>query len=314
MTYNSQLPAETARGHFERQASAFANRLSADGSSGWAAEPGRYHLYVSLACPWAHRAVIVRQLKGLQDVVSMSVVDPLRDERGWAFREGRGHGTDPVNGFAFLAEAYAATDPAFAGRFTVPTLWDRQTHRIATNGFRTLDADLATQFDAHAEHPDVDLYPAASRDEIDALDEVVYDDVNNGVYKAGFAGTQEAYEEAVQALFARLDQLDERLAQQRFLVGETLTVADIRLFTTLVRFDTVYAVHFKCNRRRVVDYPNLWGWLRECYQRPGFGDTTDFDHIIRHYYLTHQHLNPGGIVPVGPDLDWAAPHGRDRVG
>jgi putative glutathione S-transferase len=303
----AQLPDETNRkGEFLRQAYVFRDRITADGSSGYPAEPGRYHLYVSLACPWAHRAVIVRRLLGLEDVISLSVVDPIRDERGWAFREGDGHGPDPVNGFAFLSEAYHATDPGYSGRVTVPTLWDRKNSRIVSNNFPDITIDFETQFGAYVTS-DLDLYPTALRDEIDSLNEVVYTDVNNGVYRAGFATTQQAYEEAFDALFARLDALDARLADQRYLVGNQLTEADIRLFTTLVRFDAVYYVHFKCNLRRLVDYRHLWPYARRLYQQPGFGDTTNFDHIKRHYYGTHPAINPSGIVPKGPDIDWSAP-------
>ncbi len=300
-------------GAFVRQPNAFRDRITADGSSGYKAEPGRYHLYVSLACPWAHRSIIVRRLLGLDDVISMSVVDPIRDERGWAFRDGPGYSADPVNGFSFLGDAYLATDPAFEGRYTVPALWDRVTHRIVSNDYPVLTTMIEEAFAAYAT-PGVDLYPQALREEIDAVNAVVYDDVNNGVYKAGFAATQEAYERAFDALFARLDELEKRLARQRFLVGDGLTEADIRLFTTLVRFDAVYYVHFKCNLRRLVDYPNLWAYARDLYQRPGFGDTVNFDHIKRHYYMTHDQLNPSRIVPKGPAMDWLAPHGRERVG
>jgi putative glutathione S-transferase len=306
----AQIPSETATdGRFVRQANAFTNRITADGSSGYKAEPGRYHLYVSLACPWAHRAIIVRRLMGLEDVISMSVVDPIRDERGWAFRDGPGYSQDPVNDFHFLSEAYLATDPHFTGRYTVPALWDRATRRIVTNDYPTLTTTFETAFKDLAT-TDVDLYPERLRDEIDAVNRVVYEDVNNGVYKAGFAATQQAYEEAFDALFARLDWLDERLSDQRYLVGNQLTEADVRLFTTLVRFDAVYYVHFKCNLRRLVDYANLWPYTRDLYQTPGFGDTVNFDHIKRHYYMTHDKLNPTRIVPKGPAMDWLAPHGR----
>ncbi len=307
----AQVPAETGKdGSFVRQPNAFRDRITADGSSGYKAEPGRYHLYVSLACPWAHRAVIVRRLMGIEDVISLSVVDPIRDERGWAFRDGPGHSVDPVNGFQFLSEAYRATDPAFKGRYTVPALWDRATGRIVTNDYPALTTTFETEFTDLAT-ASIDLYPERLREEIDAVNKVVYEDVNNGVYKAGFAATQEAYEEAFDALFARLDWLDERLSRQRYLVGDRLTEADVRLFTTLVRFDAVYYVHFKCNLRRLVDYPNLWPYARDLYQTPGFGDTVNFDHIKRHYYMTHDALNPTRIVPKGPAMDWLAPHDRD---
>lgn len=292
-----------------RQDSRFRETVTADGSSGFRAEPGRYHLYVSLACPWAHRTVIVRRLKGLEDVISMSVVDPVRDERGWAFREGPGHGPDPVNGFAFLSEAYQASDPGFAGRVTVPVLWDRATGRIVNNESAEIIRILNTAFDEWGD-ASVDLYPADLREEIDAVEDRVYHAVNNGVYKAGFATTQAAYEEAFDALFAELDALDRLLRGRRFLVGERRTEADWRLFTTLIRFDAVYVGHFKCNLRRIVDYPALWPYLRDLYQTPGVAETVDFDHIKRHYYVTHDSINPTGIVPKGPELDLSLPHGR----
>ncbi len=311
-----QFSAETdRRGVFVRQPNAFRNRITADGFSGFKAEPGRYHLYVSLACPWAHRSLIVRRLKKLEGVVGMSVVDPIRDERGWAFRESAdgSYGPDPVNGFQFLGEAYLATDPDFKGRFTVPALWDTKTHRIATNDYHTLSTDLATQFEEWAD-TSVDLYPPALHAEIDAINAEVFEHVNNGVYRAGFAASQAAYEEAVEAVFAMLDRLEARLAGQRFLVGDRLTEADIRLFTTLVRFDAVYYVHFKCNLRRLVDYPSLWAYARDLFQHPGFGDTVNWDHVKRHYYMTHDKLNPSRIVPKGPIVDWLAPHGREKLG
>jgi putative glutathione S-transferase len=235
----------------------------------------------------------------------MSVVDPIRDERGWAFRDGPGYAQDTVNGFHFLSEAYLATDPGYTGRYTVPCLWDRQTHRLVSNNFPDITIDFETQFTAFQRPGAPDLYPEPLRAEIDALNAGVYQDVNNGVYKAGFATTQQAYEAAFDALFTRLDELDERLATRRFLLGDMLTEADVRLFTTLVRFDAVYYLHFKCNRRRLVDYPNLWPYARDLYQHPGFGDTTNLDHIKRHYYMTHPALNPTRIVPDGPALDWA---------
>ena len=310
----AQFPAETgADGAFVRQRYTIRDRVTADGSSGFPAEAGRYHLYVSLACPWAHRAVIVRRLLGLEDAVSMSVVDPVRDERGWAFREGRGHGPDPVCAFQFLSEAYLRTDPGYTGRYTVPCLWDRVRGRLVTNNYPDITLDFETQFAAFHRPGAPDLYPEALRPEIDAVNALVYRDVNDGVYKAGFATTQAAYEAAVAALFARLDWLEERLAARRYLVGAQPSEADVRLFTTLARFDAVYVGHFKCNLRRLVDYPNLWGYARDLYQRPGFGDTVDFDHIKRHYYTTHDQLNPSRIVPLGPLVDWDAPHDRARL-
>ncbi len=306
----AQFGAETDEGgRFVRQASRFRDRVTADGSSGFRAEPGRYHLYVSLACPWAHRSIIVRRLKGLEDVISMSVVDPVRDERGWAFRPGRGHGPDPVNGFSFLAEAYAASDPAWSGRVTVPVLWDRETGRIVNNESADVIRMLNSEWDEWGD-PAVDLYPADLREEIDAVNDLVYRTVNNGVYRAGFATTQEAYEEAFDDLFATLAELDRRLGDQRYLAGDSITEADWRLFTTLVRFDAVYVLHFKCNLRRIVDHVFLWPYLRELYQVPGVAETVDLDHIKRHYYLTHDSINPTGIVPRGPELDLTRPHGR----
>lgn len=301
-----------AQGRFVRQRNAFTDRITADGSSGFEAEPGRYHLYVSLACPWAHRAVIVRRLKGLEKVISMSVVDPIRDNRGWAFRDGPDHSIDPVNGFQFLREAYLATDPTYEGRHTVPVLWDRKTNRVVTNDFPEITLQFHTEFEQWAD-PDVDLYPERLRPEIHEVNALVYEHVNNGVYKCGFATTQEAYEDAFDALFTTLDQLEARLARQRYLVGGQLTEADVRLFTTLVRFDVVYYIHFKCNLRRLVDYSNLWAYARDLYQQPGFGDTANFDHIKRHYYMTHPHLNPSRIVPKGPEVHWLIPPLRERV-
>ena len=306
----SQFRAETDEsGRFVRQASRFREMVTADGSSGFRAEPGRYHLYVSHACPWAHRTIIVRRLKGLEDVVSLSVVDPVRDAHGWAFTEGPGHGPDMLNGFAFLSEAYLRSDPGFAGRVTVPVLWDRETGRIVNNESADIIRMLNREFDAWGD-TSLDLYPAGLGDEIDRVNDIVYRTVNNGVYRAGFATTQEAYEEAFDALFATLDRLDRRLGSRRYLVGERITEADWRLFTTLVRFDAVYALHFKCNLRRIVDYPSLWPYLRELYQVPGVAETVNFDHIKRHYYVTHTSLNPTGIVPTGPALDLTQPHGR----
>lgn len=315
MTTAAQFSAETsADGAFMRQRYTIRDRITADGSSGFRAAPGRYHLYVSLACPWAHRAIIVRRLLGLEDVISMSVVDPIRDERGWAFRDGPGYSHDPINGFQFLSEAYKRTDPDYTGRYTVPCLWDRVTGRLVTNNYPDITIDFETQFKAFHKPDAPDLYPEALRPEIDAINAVIYEDVNNGVYKAGFAATQESYAKAVTALFTRLDWIEERLASQRFLVGNQLTEADIRLFTTLARFDSVYVGHFKCNLRRLVDYPNLWGYAHDLYQRPGFGETVNVDHIKRHYYMTHDAINPTRIVPLGPIVDWSTPHDRARFG
>ena len=296
-------------GSFERADSKLREWVTADSSSGFRAEPGRYHLYVSLACPWAHRTVIVRVLKGLEDVVSLSVVDPIRDESGWAFRDVPGAEPDPVNGFSFLSEAYDATDPDYDGRISVPVLWDRETGRIVSNESADVIVMLNEAFDEWSDAT-VDLYPADLRAKIDELNARVYETVNNGVYRAGFATSQEAYEEAVGPMFETLDALDEQLAARRYLFGDRLTLADWRLFTTLVRFDPVYHLHFKCNVRRIVDYPNLWPYLRDLLTIPGVRETVNMDHIKRHYYGTHPSINPHGIVPVGPMLDYDEPSGR----
>ncbi len=305
----AQFRAETgARGEWVRQPNAFSGRVGADGP--FPVESGRYHLIVSLACPWAHRAVIVRRLLGLTDHLSLGVVDPIRDERGWRFTLDDG-GRDPVSGAAYLAELYRATDPSFSGRWTVPVLWDRQTRRIVSNDFPQLTLDFETEWAALHAPGAPDLYPAALRAEIDEVNAVVYADVNNGVYRCGFATSQQAYEAAYERLWARLDWLSERLARQRYLVGDQLTEADVRLFTTLVRFDAVYHGHFKCNRHKLAELPVLWAYARDLFQTPGFGDTVDFDHIKRHYYGTHDKLNPSRIVPAGPDLSgWTSPSGR----
>ena len=286
-----------ASGEFVRQANAFTGRLQP--------EPGRYHLIVSLACPWAHRAVIARRLLGLEDAISLGVVDPIRDEQGWRFTLDP-DGRDPVSGAAYLSELYLATDPSFEGRWTVPSVYDRETRTIVTNDYPQITLDLSTEWDTGRT-----LYPEELRAEIDEVNALVYADVNNGVYRCGFATTQEAYEEAYRRLFARLDRLSERLAGQRYLVGDRITEADVRLFTTLVRFDAVYHGHFKCNRQKLTELPVLWAYARDLFQTPGFGDTTDFDHIKRHYYATHDQLNPTRIVPAGPDLSgWTTPHDR----
>jgi putative glutathione S-transferase len=296
-------------GEFVRPAYPFRGRITADGSSGFPAEPGRYHLYISWACPWAHRSAIVRSLLGLEEIVTLSAVDPVRDGRGWAFRDGPGHSLDPVNGFALLRDAYEATEPGYDGHVSVPVLWDRQTSRIVSNNFPDITIDLETQFGAWS-NGRYDLYPRELRPEIDELNEFVYEAVNNGVYRAGFATTQQAYHEAVVTLFAALDQLEQRLAGQRYLFGDAITEADVRLWVTLARFDCVYYSHFKTNLRRITDYPNLWGYARDLYAVPAFRNTTNFGHIKRHYFTTHPQLNPSRIVPDGPLIDWDEPHGR----
>jgi len=311
----AEFPAESdERGRWVRQESAFRRWVTADGSSEFPAASGRYHLYVSYACPWAHRTIVARRLKGLEEAIGMTVVDPIRDERGWRFTEGPNHGPDPVEGFAFLSEAYRATDPEFDSRVTVPVLWDRETGQIVNNESAEILRMLNAAFDAWADPDAPDLYPEPLREEIDRVNDRVYRDVNDGVYKCGFATTQAAYEEAFEALFDTLDWLDERLSGERYLVGNRMTEADWRLFTTLVRFDPVYTVHFKCNLRRIVDYPALAPYLRDLYQHDAVAATVDFDHIKRHYYLTHETINPKRIVPRGPELDLDAPHGRERLG
>jgi putative glutathione S-transferase len=297
---------------FSRPAYPFQGRVTADGSSGYPAEAGRYHLYISWACPWAQRTAIVRKLLGLEDVISLSVVDPVRDSRGWAFREGDGHGLDPVNGFSFLREAYDATEPGYDGHISVPVFWDKQAGAIVSNNFPDITIDMDTQFGRWAD-PQVRLYPAELRPEIDEINQVVYTAVNNGVYRCGFATTQQAYHEAVTDLFGVLDRLEGRLASRRYLTGPTLTEADVRLWVTLARFDAVYYSHFKTNLRRITDYQNLWGYARDLYALPAFRETTNFDHIKRHYYMTHGSINPTRIVPDGPLLDWDAPHGRGAL-
>lgn len=311
----AQFGQETShRGEWVRQANRFTDRITADGSSGWRAEPGKYHLVVSLACPWAHRSVIVRRLLGLESVLSLGIVDPIRDERGWRFTLDPG-GVDPVTGMAFLSEAYLAADPQFSGRYTVPALIDIDSGEVVTNDYPQITLDLSLEWRRFHRPGAPELYPEDRREEIDEINELVYQNVNNGVYRCGFATSQTAYEEAFDALFTTLDQLSDRLSTQRYLVGDTITEADIRLFTTLVRFDAVYHGHFKCNRHKLTELPVLWAYARDLFQTPGFGETVDFDHIKRHYYGTHDQINPTGIVPAGPDLSgWHTPHGREALG
>jgi putative glutathione S-transferase len=307
----TQMGKETSKGgEFVRQANRFTDRITADGSSGWRAGPGRYRLVVSLACPWAHRSVIVRRLLGLEDAISLAVVDPIRDEKGWRFTLDEG-GRDPVLGLEYLSQAYLATDPEFTGRVTVPSIVDVESGRVVTNDYPRITLDLSTEWREFHRTDAPDLYPEALRAEIDEVIEPIFRNVNNGVYRTGFASTQEAYDEAFDALFAELDRLSARLADRRYLLGDRLTEADVRLFTTLVRFDAVYHGHFKCNRNKLTEMPVLWAYARDLFQTPGFGDTVDFDHIKRHYYGTHEMINPTRIVPRGPDLSgWSEPHGR----
>jgi putative glutathione S-transferase len=291
--------AGSAAGAFERQESVFREWLAA-------AEPGRYHLYVAAACPWCHRTMIVRGLMGLESAVGISYLDPIRDARGWAFTGGRF--VDEIEGMRFLAEAYVATDPASTAHVTAPVLWDRETRRIVNNESSEIIRMFETGAFGGAGEPE--LYPAALAGEIDAINDRVYETLNNGVYRCGFASTQAAYEAAVRPLFDTLDWLEELLGSRRYLLGDQRTEADWRLFPTLVRFDAVYYSHFKCNVRRLVDYPNLWGYTRELYQLPGIAATVELDEIKRHYYVTHRSINPSGIVPLGPAIDFGGPHGR----
>ena len=306
------LHEQAAGGEYTRQQDAFGGWVTENGHSGYPAAKDRYHLYVSWACPWAHRTIIVRKLKQLEDVIGMTVVDPLRDNRGWAFRDGPGHSIDPVNGFTFLSEAYLATDPNYHGRVTVPVLWDIETKRIVSNS----DDDIMRMFNWEFNRltdSSIDLYPEDLRNEIDELNTYIYENVNNGVYRAGFATAQRAYEHAARRLFEALDVLDARLATQRYLFGSRIVETDWRLFVTLIRFDAVYHGHFKCNIRRIADYANLFGYLKDLYQYDGIADTVNFDHIKRHYYMTHDAINPTRIVPLGPDQDLSSLHGRERL-
>jgi len=303
--------ARTVNGEFVRRDSQFRARVTADGSSGFPAAAGRYHLYVSTACPWAHRTLIFRKLKGLEEAISLSIVDPVVVNEGWAFGTGTGCVPDTVNGFHHLYQVYSKAKPDYTGRVSVPVLWDRKTSTIVNNESSEIIRMLGSEFEAFAGSHE-DYCPMVMRAEIDAVNEFVYSNINNGVYRAGFAATQEAYERAFHALFGALDQLESRLARSRYLVGDQVTEADWRLFTTLVRFDAVYYGHFKCNRRRIIDYPNLSNYLCDLYQVPGVAETVDMDHIKRHYYASHLHLNPTGIVPAGPELHLDAPHDRAR--
>ncbi|MFM7423924.1 MAG: glutathione S-transferase family protein [Elainella sp.] len=304
---------EDAKGQFVRPSTTFRNWITADGSSGYQAEANRYHLYVSLACPWAHRTLIMRQLKGLTDAISVSVVDPVIGEHGWEFSDGPGCIPDTVNQARYLWELYIKADQHYTGRVTVPVLWDRQTQTIVNNESREIIRMLDTAFAAVAPGQP-DLYPSPLQAQIDQTIDAIYQPINNGVYRAGFATKQAAYDEAVTQLFEALDHWEQVLGSQRYLCGNQLTEADICLFTTLLRFDPVYYSHFKCNLRRILDYPNLWGYLRDIYQLPGVADTCNLDHIKRHYYISHPKVNPTRIVPQGPILDFTTPHNRDRFG
>ena len=299
------------KGRFLRSETVFRDRITADGSSEFKAEEGRYHLFVSLACPWAHRTLILRKLKGLETSVSASVVAPLMTEKGWEFPAGDGTIPKGLNGREFLWEVYLAARPDYTGRASVPVLWDKQRATIVNNESAEIARMLDTEFDGLGATGDL-FYPEALRRKIDETIEAIYHPINNGVYRAGFAATQEAYGEAVGELFAALDHWEGVLETQRYLCGQEITEADWFLFTTLIRFDVVYYSHFKCNLRRIVDYPNLWNYLRELYQVPGVAETCDFDHIKRHYYWSHETINPTRIVPQGPIIDFGQPHDRAR--
>ncbi len=318
----AQFPAEqTESGEFQRQEDAFRQWISNDGSTPYLAAPGRYHLYVSLACPWASRTVIFRKLKGLEEAIDMTIVDPIRDEKGWAFRDPSGkiplgapfESTDPINGFQFLSEAYKATDPGYSERVTVPVLWDKQTKRIVNNCEDDICRMFDDVFDDFAKNREVNFFPKEIEAEHVKLCGFLYDNVNNGVYRAGFATRQRPYEIACRTLFEALDQLEERLSKSRFLFDGRIVEADWRFFCTLVRFDVVYHGHFKCNLRRIIDYQNLQGYLMDLFQQQGIAETVNFDHIKRHYYMTHTKINPTRIVPIGPALDLGKPHNRERL-
>jgi len=300
-------------GKFERQASKFRDNVSNDEDAKYPVESGRYHLYVSLACPWAHRALIFRKLKGLEEHIDVSVVHPEMLDNGWEFKKYPGATGDKLYGFDYAHQIYTKAKPEITTRVTVPILWDKQTETIVNNESAEIIRIFNSGFNALTSNDD-DYYPEALRQEIDDINEMVYHDINNGVYKAGFATTQKAYEEAVNALFHALDIVEERLSKQRYLVGSNITEADWRLFTTLIRFDAVYHGHFKCNKKQIADYPNIYGYMKELYQVPGVAETVNFDHIKRHYYFSHTMINPTQIIPVGPELDLMSAHGRENIG
>ena len=308
----SRRDQEDEQGRFIRPSTTFRHKITADGSSGFKAESGRYHLYISWACPWAHRTAILRKLKGLEDAIGLSVVAAEIDQNSWEFSDEPGAIPDTVNHTNYLWQLYLLAEPKYSGRVTVPVLWDKQTGTIVNNESREIIRMLDTEFDSIAQK-DVNFYPEDLRSKIDETIDAIYQPINNGVYRAGFATTQSAYEEAVTELFDALDYWEGVLAKQRYLCGDIITEADWCMFTTLLRFDSVYYVHFKCNLRRIVDYPNLWNYLKDLYQQPGVKETCNLDHIKRHYYKSHPNVNPTRIVPKGPIIDFEAPHNRDRV-
>ncbi|MBE8525039.1 glutathione S-transferase C-terminal domain-containing protein [Amycolatopsis sp. H6(2020)] len=304
----------TDKGEYKRDQNYLPDRITADGRDGWPVEPDRYRLVVARACPWANRAVIVRRLLGLEPVLSMGIAGPVHDERSWSFDLDQ-DSKDPVLGIERLQEAFFKRDPDYPRGITVPAFVDIPSGKVVTNDYAQMTLDMSTEWTAHHRSGAPELYPEKLRDEIDDVAQKVFTDVNNAVYQCGFAGSQEAYEHSYRKLFTRLDWLSERLANQRYLVGDTITEADIRLFTTLVRFDAVYHGHFKCNRQKLAELPVLWAYTRDLFQTPGFGDTIDFAQIKEHYYVVHKNVNPTGIVPLGPDTSgWLTPHGREELG
>jgi len=305
--WHTAPPAQGGSGEFVRQTSTFRHQITADGSSGFKAEAGRYHLYVSRACPWCHRTMLYRVLKRLENVISISYIAPLMLEEGWTFPQ-----PDPLTGARRIYELYQQADPLFTGRATVPILWDKETHGIVNNESSDIIRMLNSEFD-EITHELTNYYPDALAAEIDQVNSRVYDTINNGVYRAGFATTQAAYETAAKQVFEGLDWVEERLQKQRYLLGDLITEADWRLFPTLMRFDAVYYGHFKCNVRRLRDYPALWAYVRELYQVPGIAGTVSIEEYKTHYYGSHRNLNPSGIVPIGPELDFSSEHGRDEV-
>ncbi|MBD1938216.1 glutathione S-transferase family protein [Microcoleus sp. FACHB-68] len=309
--WTSKREQEDSQGKFIRPSTTFRNWIRADGSSDYLPEAGRYHLYVALACPWAQRTLIMRNLKGLDEAISISIVDPFMGDDGWFFSEAPACIPDSVNGAKYLRDIYLKAEPNFTGRVTVPILWDKKTGTIVNNESREIIRMLDTEFEGVAKS-DITLYPTDLREKIDQTIDAIYQPINNGVYRAGFATKQESYEEAVTELFDNLDHWDEVLSQQRYLCGDRLTEADVCMFTTLLRFDAVYYGHFKCNLRHIWDYPNLWNYLKDIYQQPGVKETCDLNHIKQHYYKSHNQVNPTGIVPKGPKLDLDAPHSRER--
>lgn len=298
------------KGGFKRNPTTFRDRVTADNSSGFKAEANRYHLYVSYACPWAHRTLILRQLKGLEDAISLSVVDPYMGDKGWQFSEASGAIPDPLFNAEYLQKIYIKADSHYTGRVTVPILWDKQKNTIVNNESREIIRMFDREFNAIAKHPEINFCPPDLQPKIEETMDAIYNPINNGVYRSGFAQSQEAYHEAVTELFEQLDRWEKVLSQQRYLCGEIITEADWCMFTTLIRFDLVYYVHFKCNIRHIYEYPNLWNYLKDLYQQPGVKATCNFDHIKQHYYRSHPFVNPSGIVPKGPEINFDEPHNR----